>query len=798
MDAFWRWVARFSVRHTWWVLGLTIALSIPALSSVRNLGLDTNLKRLLPEHAPSVEWSRDLEEPVGDGGYFAILLEGDHRPSLISAIEEIAAAVEELPPVQTAEYRNPKAFIDEYRYTLVPNTMLLEFRDEIERWEIEVNPFLLDLDAEEDGPQEEPGNSDRDDEMETLLDYYVHMDEFQSDPDGRIFGIIVRPKEGISNLGSLRKLYGDIQDITRGVADRSRLWWGIGGNLRTRVDEFDLIVSDLGRAGWVSAVAILLTLAISFRSVRILPVILLPLAIGLLWSFSLVPWLVGDLNTITAFLLLVLFGMGVDYAIHLVRRFQVELDHDSPEAAIETTLRSTGRSVATSGATTSIALLILAISDFRGFSDFGIIGGSSIAIITLAMLLIWPACAALGFRIGLVVAKGARKGRGALGVPPHAVTMVIVAMVGLAAVLAYARLEFDYDFTNLSAKIPGKETISEKQSQVYPATSAPAALYVARDLDALDEVVGALESKRDENLSSPTIGTINSIRNFAPSQAQFDARLGTLDEMRESLQGRWVRKIEDQDRLEMIEDFVAFDPPARPPRLDEVPDTIRRELEARDGSGELLVTVDTDGRSRDGRMAMAFTEDLYDIGLPEGVRGPTGEKLVLAEILFLVTGESGWMIALTLFGIFVLILIDRRSVMQTVWVLIPLVAGIVLTVGAMVLLGWKLNFFNMVVLPTMLGVGVDHGVHYYRRWKELDGDTRTTHEELFEPITIASLTTIMGYLGMVVAHHPGLRSIGSLALVGLTATWLTALVLLPGLLRWQQQRRLSEVANKSP
>ena len=376
--------------------------------------------------------------------------------------------------------------------------------------------------------------------------------------------------------------------------------------------------------------------------------------------------------------------------------------------------------------------------------------------------------------------------------------MVIVAMVGLAAVLAYARLEFDYDFTNLSAKIPGKETISEKQSQVYPATSAPAALYVARDLDALDEVVGALESKRDENLSSPTIGTINSIRNFAPSQAQFDARLGTLDEMRESLQGRWVRKIEDQDRLEMIEDFVAFDPPARPPRLDEVPDTIRRELEARDGSGELLVTVDTDGRSRDGRMAMAFTEDLYDIGLPEGVRGPTGEKLVLAEILFLVTGESGWMIALTLFGIFVLILIDRRSVIQTVWVLIPLVAGIVLTVGAMVLLGWKLNFFNMVVLPTMLGVGVDHGVHYYRRWKELDGDTRTTHEELFEPITIASLTTIMGYLGMVVAHHPGLRSIGSLALVGLTATWLTALVLLPGLLRWQQQRRLSEVANKSP
>jgi predicted RND superfamily exporter protein len=88
----------------------------------------------------------------------------------------------------------------------------------------------------------------------------------------------------------------------------------------------------------------------------------------------------------------------------------------------------------------------------------------------------------------------------------------------------------------------------------------------------------------------------------------------------------------------------------------------------------------------------------------------------------------------------------------------------------------------------MLGVGVDHGVHYYRRWRELDGDTAHTHHQLFGPISIASLTTLMGYLGMVLAHHPGLRSIGSLALVGLTSTWFTALVLLPGLLRIREQQ----------
>jgi predicted RND superfamily exporter protein len=478
--------------------------------------------------------------------------------------------------------------------------------------------------------------------------------------------------------------------------------------------------------------------------------------------------------------------MGVDYAIHLVSRFQAELKSRAPQDALEVTLRSTGRSVATSGATTAVALLILSVSDFRGFSDFGIIGGTSIAVITISMLLVWPACAIAGERLGLVEPRESTKTGWALPIPASAVMVGITVLVALSIVVAYVFLEFDYDFTNLSAKIPGREEISDKQSQVYPATSAPAALYVARDLEGVDDVVALLEQKREETADAPTIGTINSIRNFAPSRAQFERRVATIREMTETLEGRWVKRIEDPDRIEIIEDFLSFEPPTEPPTLEQVPNSISRELMARDGSGELLVTVDTDGRSRDGRMAMAFTEDIYEITLPDTVRGPTGERLVLAEILFMVTEESAWMVALTFGVIFMLVFVDRRSFRQTVWVLVPLVAGIVLTLGLMVALGWKLNFFNMVVLPTMLGVGVDHGVHYYRRWRELRGDTETTHHELFGPITIASLTTLMGYLGMVLAHHPGLRSIGSLALLGLTATWFTALVLLPGLLCLRQ------------
>ena len=104
---------------------------------------------------------------------------------------------------------------------------------------------------------------------------------------------------------------------------------------------------------------------------------------------------------------------------------------------------------------------------------------------------------------------------------------------------------------------------------------------------------------------------------------------------------------------------------------------------------------------------------------------------------------------------------------------------------ATVALGWKLNFLNIVVLPAM--IGVDDGVHYYRRWDESGRDSARTYREMFEPLTVTTLTTIMGYGGLT-AHHPELRSTGSLGVLGLVCRWLTALKLLPGLLSWRYRR----------
>jgi predicted RND superfamily exporter protein len=63
-----------------------------------------------------------------------------------------------------------------------------------------------------------------------------------------------------------------------------------------------------------------------------------------------------------------------------------------------------------------------------------------------------------------------------------------------------------------------------------------------------------------------------------------------------------------------------------------------------------------------------------------------------------------------------------------------------------------------------------------------------------EHVTMGSLTTAIGFGGLLLSFHPGLNSIGVLAVVGLGTTLLAAVVFLPGLLQWLEDREATPAA----
>ena len=124
----------------------------------------------------------------------------------------------------------------------------------------------------------------------------------------------------------------------------------------------------------------------------------------------------------------------------------------------------------------------------------------------------------------------------------------------------------------------------------------------------------------------------------------------------------------------------------------------------------------------------------------------------------------------------IILLLALRSVTQTIMVLIPVAVGTLWMLGLMAAFDVRLNVFNMVVLPTVLGIGLDNGIHIYHRFRErgaggLRHVVRTTGAAAF----LTTLTTMLGFAGTLTASNLGLQSLGLVACIGLGACMFSSL-----------------------
>ena len=113
-----------------------------------------------------------------------------------------------------------------------------------------------------------------------------------------------------------------------------------------------------------------------------------------------------------------------------------------------------------------------------------------------------------------------------------------------------------------------------------------------------------------------------------------------------------------------------------------------------------------------------------------------------------------------------------------------MVLGLTSMVGVMVLFEIPLNLFNAVVLPSVLGIGIDNAVHLMHTYRARgEGSIPKAVATTGRAALLSSATTAIGCGSAIVAHHLGLHQMGLLALIGIGATFVTATVVLPALLR---------------
>ncbi len=116
--------------------------------------------------------------------------------------------------------------------------------------------------------------------------------------------------------------------------------------------------------------------------------------------------------------------------------------------------------------------------------------------------------------------------------------------------------------------------------------------------------------------------------------------------------------------------------------------------------------------------------------------------------------------------------------------------GISWLVGTLYFAHIKLNFLNFVALPVAIGAGADYAINIMKR-RELEGPEgiERAFVETGGAVIACSLTTLCGYLALLLSINGAVRSFGLAAAIGEVSTQLSAMLVLPAVMYWAAKRK---------
>ena len=825
---------RLVVRQAWTVVLLALVVSVVGFWFARQLRIDTDFSNLVPRDYPSVQALEALRETVGSEATVDVAIVSPSfeankafAEQLIPRALALAPSPQAEPYLNRVDFEKDTAFLEQnalYFATYAELDSLESYlRDKIRDAKLDANPFFFDLDDEEDESDDEAAY-DPERDLQEVYDHIIGK-RYPVNEDSTIMALRFYPSGSQTDIGFIETLYDDLDALIvelTPTAYHPEMKVAPAGRLLRQLVEVRAISEDvLGSfAAGVTAVLLLVVgyffykgytaraghrfsrRVLTAQLVRI-PVLAgligIPLLMSLSWTLGVAWFAFGKLNMMTSTLGLVLFGLGIDYGIHFYARYTEErsLGRTAADAA-ESTFTSTGKAIALGAFTTAAALYVLTGADFRGFSEFGFIAGTGILFAVGAMTIVMPALLILFERYRLLnfeVGAGVRTALQGYGRIPGARGLVLGSMgLVIAALVFLPRVGFQYDFGALDPVYEEYDAKRNLIGEVYPSRGRNPAYVLVDDPSEAPAVEEAIERHAQADTLSPTIDRAETLQERFPMvDEEQQHKLDRIAEIRALLADPFVQADTDEGlaRVELAAGTV------QPLTIEQLPESIRNRFISKTGElGGFIVIYPSVGLA-DGRASMAFADDVGKIVTEDGNTYYAGSpSIVAADMLRLMRSDAPWMMAGALIMVILIMWINFRAVRWVALATAPLVVGVLWMILVIELVGLQLNFYNMIVLPAILGIGNDAGVHLVHRYQEEGpGSIRRVLRYTGEHIAMGSFTTMIGFAGLLLSFHPGLHSIGELAVVGIGATLLAALLFLPAALQWLEDRRAPAVVD---
>lgn len=665
---------------------------------------------------------------------------------------------------------------------------------------------------------------------DALKSHYLEAD------GGRVGFVLVRltrdDQQFAGNTAAIEKLRAAIADIQSRHAD---VQIGLTGLPVLENDEMRSSQYDMMQATLLSLFGVACLFMAGFGGLRHPLLTVATLLLALAWSFGFVTLTVGHLNILSMSFGVVLIGLGIDFGIHYVARYlQLRRAHRPSGAALVETATSIGPGIVTGGLTTALAFATAALTDFTGIAELGIIAGGGILFCVAGALVVLPALIYLcdrrrtheaipaplpldlffnpflrlprtvilsGIIVTAVIAAGATKLR-------YDHNLLNLQPTGLQSVEVEKRLVTDSDRSVWFAvsmadtpqrlrelkrefeKLPGVQRTWEIVS-LLPEQNAEKSELVARIAERLARVpddVPVIPVASPEDLERPLAAWQatavassggpdgSSIRGVAALRQRVKSM--PLRDYYERLSAYQQRDAGDLLALVRLLRAVA-DPVA--PQWNDIPSELRTRFVGR--TNRHLLKVYARGNVWEMDRLHDFVADIERVD-PRVTGHPVQTYYASRQM------QRSYIHAAiyALLAVAIVLMLDFRNIPHSLLAMTPVALGILQMFGVLGYFDIPLNPANMIVLPLILGIGIDDGVHVVHDYLRQTGRYRLSRSTA-AAVVLTSATTIVGFGTMMLARHQGLRSLGQVLTIGVFCCLGTSIFILPAILAWVTRHR---------
>ncbi|WP_395397053.1 MMPL family transporter [Novosphingobium sp. BL-8A] len=590
-------------------------------------------------------------------------------------------------------------------------------------------------------------------------------------------------------------------------------------------EEFATLQENIGLVALVMLGAMLLTLWLATRSVRLVAAIMITILSGLIVTGAVGLLAIGRFNLISVAFIPLFVGLGVDFGIQICVRFNADrVAGADPDAALRQAAMALGAPLLLAAGAIFLGFGAFLPTAYIGIAELGVIAGLGMIVALLFSLTLLPA---------LILLLRPGKPRGDVGFKALAPVdrflerkrRAVLWSFGIAMTAGIALLPWAvFDFNPLDLRDPHAPAMRALKDLTRDPDRTPNVIDVlaanpaegrklAQRLSGLPEVahVVSLDSfvpeQQDAKLALIQDAsllldlTINPFETAAPpSDAELREAIGATEiKLREAAKahtgpdGNEARRLAASlQRLNMASEAqrttvnTMLSQPlgvmleqirqalqAAPVMRETLPPDLVRDWVTPDG--QVRLQVFPSGNANDNAVIRQFRNAVAQVtpaisGLPVATQAAAGT----VAWAFVQAGVLAFLL------VSVLLFLVLRDLKEVAFTLAPVILSIFLTLGSCVLIGQPINFANIIAFPLLFGVGVAFHIYFVMAWR--GGATGLLQSSLARAVMFSAFATGTAFGSLWLSHHPGTASMGKILMISLIWTLICALIFEPALL----------------